>query len=508
LDAAADGDEVLLADGTFTGVGNQDLRYVGKNVTVRSASGIASACVLDLQTTPGGPFARFEVADGLGAELRDVTVTSSQGVSPLLHISGSPTIDGVVFDGFSRTAIVSNNASPIVRNSVFTNGGTPTVDCNGGSPTISDCLFEANQMINSSGPLDLVGVTGAVVERCTFRNNIHVPNSDVVIVHCGAGSAAFTDCEITGNPGIAFGAHAGYATMNVTLERCLLRDNNSGIQAGTFNSSNPSSFTVRDCDVMDNGGPAFGLHGNVDALVENARFDGNRWGVTASTYGSVTGRSLTVRDTRITNSERDGIYAGYPTIELERCHILGSGDHGVTLYVSGSGPGSATVRSCLIAGSGEAGMRINQWDAVLVERTTVTANAAEPGAVGVRLDYDAHATFRNSVVWGNCAGDGTQVHVEPGCTAEFECSDLDPTAVTGAGALVLTDVITQDPLFCDAAACGSIPSAEGIYTLLAGSPVLLQPCGPMGATGSGCAIATGAATMESSSWARIKARYR
>ena len=49
INAAATGDEVVLADGVYTGFGNKDLDFGGKDITVRSASGDPSTCVIDCQ---------------------------------------------------------------------------------------------------------------------------------------------------------------------------------------------------------------------------------------------------------------------------------------------------------------------------------------------------------------------------------------------------------------------------------------------------------------------------
>ncbi len=49
VNAAADGDEIVLTDGVFRGAGNTNVLVVGKVLTIRSASGDPSACILDGQ---------------------------------------------------------------------------------------------------------------------------------------------------------------------------------------------------------------------------------------------------------------------------------------------------------------------------------------------------------------------------------------------------------------------------------------------------------------------------
>ena len=51
IDAAVDGDTVLVADGTFTGDGNKNLDFTGKTIVVKSETG-PETCIIDL---PPGP---------------------------------------------------------------------------------------------------------------------------------------------------------------------------------------------------------------------------------------------------------------------------------------------------------------------------------------------------------------------------------------------------------------------------------------------------------------------
>jgi hypothetical protein len=48
IDAALDGDTVLVADGTYTGPGNTDISISGKSITLRSENGPA-ACIIDCE---------------------------------------------------------------------------------------------------------------------------------------------------------------------------------------------------------------------------------------------------------------------------------------------------------------------------------------------------------------------------------------------------------------------------------------------------------------------------
>ncbi len=49
IGAAQDGDEIVLANGTYTGDGNKNLFFFGKTLTLRSASGDRDVCVIDCE---------------------------------------------------------------------------------------------------------------------------------------------------------------------------------------------------------------------------------------------------------------------------------------------------------------------------------------------------------------------------------------------------------------------------------------------------------------------------
>ena len=49
IDAAQDGDTVMIADGTYTGEGNRDMDFLGKAITIRSESDDPEFCVIDCE---------------------------------------------------------------------------------------------------------------------------------------------------------------------------------------------------------------------------------------------------------------------------------------------------------------------------------------------------------------------------------------------------------------------------------------------------------------------------
>ncbi len=145
IDAAVDGDEVVIADGTYTGDGNRNMNFGGKGITVRSENG-AEACILDLQLRRAFSFSNGETAD---ARVEGLTITN----------------------GFSLTG-----------------GGMYIEDS---SPTVVDCVFAVNSasyaplFIGKGGGIYITGASSPTVAGCSFRNNIAV----------GAGGAISTSSD-------------------------------------------------------------------------------------------------------------------------------------------------------------------------------------------------------------------------------------------------------------------------------------------------------------------------
>jgi hypothetical protein len=103
IDAAEDGDVILLDDGTFIGPGNKQIDYLGKAITVRSLFGDPRDCIIDCQ----GDGRAFRLINYEGPEsiLRDITARNgSYGNGGAMYCSGaSPTVIGCIFEGNSAT---------------------------------------------------------------------------------------------------------------------------------------------------------------------------------------------------------------------------------------------------------------------------------------------------------------------------------------------------------------------------------------------------------------------
>lgn len=116
VDACVSGDVIELTDGTFTGPGNRDVRFYGKNLTVRSQSGDPDRTTLDCE----GASRAFLLFDGEEGRFEGFTMTRGRG----------PDWGGAVILGMAVHATFLR--------CVFTDNSAPG---NAGAVMIMDCAY-------------------------------------------------------------------------------------------------------------------------------------------------------------------------------------------------------------------------------------------------------------------------------------------------------------------------------------------------------------------------------
>jgi len=120
IDAALDGDEVVVCDGVYTGPGNKDLDFHGKAITVRSTNGPAN-CVIDCQGHPGSRGFCFESGETEASLVDGFTVTGGFALE-----------GGGIYCSESSPTVVN---CVIRDNTAFAGDGGGGIYCFEGSPT-------------------------------------------------------------------------------------------------------------------------------------------------------------------------------------------------------------------------------------------------------------------------------------------------------------------------------------------------------------------------------------
>ena len=230
IDAASDGDTVLLADGLYRGEGNRDLYYHGKAITLRSANGPV-ACIIDCQGAVSNEHVgfRFYNAETPASQLIGVTITGA-----CAHDDG--TID-------------CQYASPTIENCILTHNYIQGIECGHASPIIRNCTFTHNTSTAGSGILIIQG--NPTVEDCIFRNNEGGGGAGAGVFVESFSEVAIRRCQFVGNSAaLAAGVFVGlYA--DVDMEDCLFAGNRAW-RGGGVAVGNGAQVRVTNCTFVDN----------------------------------------------------------------------------------------------------------------------------------------------------------------------------------------------------------------------------------------------------------------
>jgi hypothetical protein len=185
LDFVTDGDTVEVLPGTYSGPGNRNLSFHGKNVRLRGIEG-PGVTVIDC----GGAGRGFVLTDGEGRDalIEGFTVTNGR----------APGSDWTEAGG----GIYLNGASPTIRNVVLKSNSSPGAAggmccLNDASPLLERCTFWENQAAFRGGAV--ASGDGSVPEfvNCTLALN-SAPECGGIF--CSASSPLLTDTIIYGSP--------------------------------------------------------------------------------------------------------------------------------------------------------------------------------------------------------------------------------------------------------------------------------------------------------------------
>lgn len=207
IEAAQDGDTVLIADGTYIGSDNRNLDFAGKAITVRSENGPAD-CTIDCQ----GQGRAFLFHNG---------ETSQSRVEGFTIINGSSTFGGAI-------------------------------RCTDSDPVISDCVIRNCEAAWGGGIL-LDGGSRARIENCVVTNN-EAFTSHGGGIYTGGGQALIIDSVIADNVADGRGGGVLAAGSGVIIRRCTIAGNVSGGEGGGLSAESSSTPLLRHCILWDNDG--------------------------------------------------------------------------------------------------------------------------------------------------------------------------------------------------------------------------------------------------------------
>ena len=250
IDASVDGDEVVVAPGTYMGPGNCDIDFRGKAIMVRSIDpndpNVVATTIIDCNGTENKPHRGFYFHNG-------------EGVNSIL--SGLTITKGYAGTGGG----IYNNSSPMIKNCIIASntavyGGG--IDSESGSAEITNCIIKSNSSLRGGG---VCSFSNAKINNCIISNNYASGDGGGGIY---GSKLRITNCVIaensTGKWSHGGGITAHYTTGDNIITNCTVINNSAGTGNGYGGGIHPycSNTTITNCIVYGNSAK----HGNQIAM--------------------------------------------------------------------------------------------------------------------------------------------------------------------------------------------------------------------------------------------------
>jgi len=233
IDAAVDGDTVLVADGLYMGVGNVNLDFKGKSITVKSASG-ADKCMIDCQKvnqTRGFIFRHQETKDAIVSGFTIKNGNFKEGNGGGIHCSdASPTIISCILTENVAEAgggIFCDNAFTIIIDCLITKNqakGGGGIQFHRGSPTITGCRISENTA-GTGGGVFLTKSSVVVTNALVYKNQADYGGG----ILCWSDSLLFLHSSTITDNIAMYGGGLFFSESDTMLVNSILHQNSESI---------------------------------------------------------------------------------------------------------------------------------------------------------------------------------------------------------------------------------------------------------------------------------------
>jgi len=231
IDHTLEGGTLILAKGTYKGLGNYNIDFKGKAITVRSTDSndpnVVANTIID--------------CNGLGRGFYFHSEEDSNSV-----LDGFTIINGYADNG---GAIFCRYSSPVISNCYITHNRTSSPYGNGGGVWSND--------------------SSLTLTNCIITNNLS--NIFGGGIYNGRGSAYILNCIISGNVALDSGGGIYNSHTYPTVTNCVISGNKSGNNGGGFHcwgrDSEITNCTISGNTALNNGGGIYSTYGNKVTLV-------------------------------------------------------------------------------------------------------------------------------------------------------------------------------------------------------------------------------------------------
>jgi putative cofactor-binding repeat protein len=411
IDAAVNGDIVLVADGIWAGYGNKELDFGGRAITVASEFG-AAGCVVDCENLGRG--FNFTGGEGPGSVVRGLTIRNGNRYSGggIRCYSSSPTITGCV-----------------ITDCTADTGGGGAIHClDGAAPLITGNTLTNNLADTSFGGAIHVENASPVIEENTITGN--TADKEGGAIHCAASTALLTGNTISNNTALGTEPFSyGGGAINVTdgctvvLEHNTISTNFAAWKGGGIAVSS-SAATIRENTIDGNQAEFRGggihiefstaeiIHNSItgNAVVEPGTVDQDGGGIFIRYGGGsvVSGNTISGNSTP---NEGGGLQVNSSdecTITNNRFESNSAGRDGGGFYLYNF---TGVVSDNLVANNeaGEYGGGLFTESSLLLAGMTISGNTAGIRGGGICFNLAGNCSLTDSIAWGNTAPSGRQL---------------------------------------------------------------------------------------------------
>jgi parallel beta helix pectate lyase-like protein/type IX secretion system substrate protein len=151
VNAASNTDTVLVADGTYTGAGNNSITLDGKAIVVKSANGPAN-CIMDSEEDGYFGFADGIPYDGVKASVEGFTIRNCKGPGFYYYAGSGPDIIGNIIESCAGGIIMMMGGDQsVIKDNIIQNNTSSGIEVGDFSGTISSNIISNNTAGSSSG---------------------------------------------------------------------------------------------------------------------------------------------------------------------------------------------------------------------------------------------------------------------------------------------------------------------------------------------------------------------
>ena len=457
IDAAMDGDSILIAPGTYTGTGNRDIDCKGKIIKIMS-SGNADQTVIDCEKL-GRAFI-IQSGETIKTVISGLTLMNGDASQSDPQLYGGAILCWEHSAVTLLNCILSNNSAPESGGAFYTDGSNTIID---------SCTFQNNEATITGGgayfglkdyqsipailrskfvgnrTTDEVGRGGGIyseqssitVYETEFKENegyfgggVGISNTmEAVFLNCrfldnsagyGAGILTYSGgadlfgCEFSNNISTYSGGGLyDDANTRISMRDCMFESNSAGGDSGgvyigcnTYSDCILDSCIIRNNSAVNAGGLQIASPGVCqvnNCIIEDNAASSNGGGLYFEAQCQPQFTHCIIRNNTALN-QGGGAYIYQKTQPVfYNCEITGnSADGGGGIY-SNSSPWQPKVYNCLIAkntATYNGGGILAAFDTpLLVHNSTLAFNSASMGHDV--YCYYGNPVFKDCIIWGN-----------------------------------------------------------------------------------------------------------